>query len=98
MGNVEFLSSHRVRRNDDIVDDVVYVLRCMGGAAHLSAIRHAVEAKVRQDHGDPSRTLGADVLTTLEAHDADNAQRQKAALFRRPFGPGSNRWALVEAR
>ncbi len=95
MGNVEFLSSHRVRRNDDIVDEVVYVLKCMGGAAHLNAIRNAVEAKVRQDRGELSRTLAADILLTLESYDVDNAQRQKPALFRRPFGPGSNRWALV---
>jgi hypothetical protein len=95
LGNVEFLSSHRVRRNDDIVDEVVYVLKCMGGAAHLNAIRNAVEAKVRQDRGDPSRTLGADILQALEAYDLDNPQRQKPALFRRPFGPGSNRWAIA---
>ncbi len=95
MGNVEFLSSHRVRRADDIVDEVVFVLKCMGGAAHVKTIVSAVEAKVRQERGEVSRTLPADILATLEAYDQDNAGRDKPPLFKRPFGPGSNRWALI---
>ncbi len=95
MGNVEFLSSHRIRRSEDVVDEVLYILKCMGGAAHVDAIRSAVEAKIRQDRGDLPRSLASDVVSALEAYDLDNPERQKPALFRRPFGPGSNRWAVL---
>ena len=95
MGNVEFLSNHRVRRNDDIVEEVVFVLQCLGGAAHLSTIMSAVEAKVRRDRGDITRSLTSDIVAVLEAFDQDNVNRVKAPLFRRPFGPGSQRWALI---
>jgi hypothetical protein len=78
------------------VDDVIYILRCLGGAAHLTTIMSAVQAKIRQDRGgEVSRTLASDIASALEAYDLDNPERSKPALFHRPFGPGSNRWAVI---
>lgn len=97
MGNVEFLSSHRARRNDDILDDILFILRCMGGAAHFNAIKTAVEAKLRQDRREISRSIGSDILGILQAYDLDNPDCLDPALFRRPFGPDSQRWAILGA-
>jgi len=95
VGNVEFLSTHRGRRIDEVVDEIIFVLQCLGGAAHISVIMSSVEARLRRDRGEANKTIASDVLSALEAYDEANPNRVKPALFRRPFGPGSNRWALA---
>jgi len=49
---------------------------------------------MRQHKGDQFKVIAVDIETTLAANELDNPACGGAALFWRPFGPSSFRWAL----
>ena len=94
MGDIEFIDDYRARRSENILADIVFVLKRMGGAGHLNVISAAVQAKIRQDHGDQSKIVTKDVEYALSIHELDQTNPLNSPLFWRPFGANSNRWAL----
>lgn len=70
---------------DQLVRDVTEVLTRMGGSAHQSVVVDCVAAMHRQ-RGEQIADLPQMIVEALE-HYRD--------LFFRPFGEGSQRWALA---
>jgi hypothetical protein len=97
MGDLAVLKTYSIERSEDIVDDVTDALKGLGGSAHIGVLTDAVQAKLRADQGGPVRNLAADIEIALHAHDLDNKDRVKPALFKRPFGADSRRWTLHDA-
>ena len=95
-GNVEHLSEHLARRFEPLAADAVTVLRAMGGSAHFNVLFGAICAVRRRDARPISETLKdrlAEALERFRQHD-DCADGDGSALFYRPFGDNSFRWAL----
>ncbi len=93
MGDIEILNRYRGTHANDTVNAVVFAIGRLGGAAHLSLIVSAVRETLSQT-GAGSRHLDLDIEAVLLDHDLANDERTGAALFWRPFGPQSRRWAL----
>jgi hypothetical protein len=74
---------------DSLAQDIALVLKSMGGSAHQSLIVDCVAAMKRQ-RGEPvvPSDLRQKIVEVFE-HYRD--------LFFRPFGEGSQRWALADA-
>ena len=71
---------------DGLARDVATVLKSMGGSAHQAMVVDCVAAMKRQRGESVTSDLAARIVEVLE-HYRD--------LFFRPFGEGSNRWALA---
>ncbi|WP_292072685.1 hypothetical protein [Brevundimonas sp. UBA7534] len=74
---------------DSLAQDIALVLKSMGGSAHQTMIVDCVAAMKRQ-RGEPvvPSDLRQKIVEVFE-HYRD--------LFFRPFGEGSQRWALADA-
>lgn len=74
---------------DSLAQDICLVLKSMGGSAHQTMIVDCVAAMKRQ-RGEPvvASDLRQKIVEVFE-HYRD--------LFFRPFGEGSQRWALADA-
>ena len=74
---------------DSLAQDIALVLKSMGGSAHQTMIVDCVAAMKRQ-RGEPvvASDLRQKIVEVFE-HYRD--------LFFRPFGEGSQRWALADA-
>jgi hypothetical protein len=93
MGDVKLLSRYRGAIANDVVNAVVFAIGRLGGAAHLSSIINAVREASSITISD-SANLDLNVEAVLLEHDLANPERTGAALFLRPFGEQSRRWAL----
>lgn len=72
---------------DPLVRDMAAVLRSMGGSAHQNVVIDCVAALLRQRGEAVARSdLAVRILELLEAC---------RGVFVRPFGEGSQRWALA---
>jgi hypothetical protein len=95
-GNIEHLSDHIGRRFEPLAADAVTVLRAMGGSAHFSVLFGAICATRRRDNRPISDSLKDRLGEALERfrQDKDHPEGDGRALFYRPFGDHSFRWAL----
>ena len=95
-GNIEHLSDHVGRRFEPLAADAVAVLRAMGGSAHFNVLFGAICAVRRRDNRAVSDSLKDRLAEALERfrQGDDNAAGDGYALFYRPFGDKSFRWAL----
>ena len=95
-GNVEQLSDHIGRRFEPLAADAVTILRAMGGSAHFNVLFGAVCAVRRRDNRPVSDSLKDRLSEALERfrQSADIPDGDGYALFYRPFGDQSFRWAL----
>lgn len=73
------------RKLDPLAEDVAAVLKRMGGSAHQKDVVERVAAMKRQRGETVAQDLAAKIVEVFE-HYRD--------LFFRPFGEGSQRWAL----
>lgn len=75
------------RAADPLVWDMAVVLERLGGAAHLNVVIDCVAA-MRRQRGEPveKAALADRIVELLEAC---------RDIFVRPFGEGSQRWALA---
>jgi hypothetical protein len=78
-----------VRKSDpleQLANDIALVLKSMGGSAHQAVVVDCVAAMKRQRGESVAGDLAARIIEVFE-HYRD--------LFFRPFGEGSQRWALA---
>lgn len=73
---------------DSLARDIALVLERMGGSAHQTVVIDCVAALKRQRGEQVTPDLKTRIIEVFE-HYRD--------LFFRPFGEGSNRWALAGA-
>ena len=71
---------------DPLAEDIATVLKSMGGSAHQTVVVDCVLAMKRQRGESLAQGLAARIIEVFE-HYRD--------LFFRPFGEGSQRWALA---
>lgn len=71
---------------DPLAQDVAAVLKRMGGSAHQTVVVDCVAAMKRQRGESVTQDLAQRVLEVFERY---------RELFFRPFGEGSQRWALA---
>lgn len=71
---------------DPLAEDIATVLKSMGGSAHQTVVVDCVLAMKRQRGESIAQDLAARIIEVFE-HYRD--------LFFRPFGEGSQRWALT---
>lgn len=71
---------------DPLAQDVAAVLKRMGGSAHQTVVVDCVAAMRRQRGESVAQDLAQRVLEVFERY---------RELFFRPFGEGSQRWALA---
>ncbi len=95
-GNVEHLSEHIARRFEPLATDAAAVLRAMGGSAHFNVLFGAICAVRRSDGRPVSENLKDRLGEALEQfrEPGDHPDGDGHALFYRPFGDHSFRWAL----
>jgi hypothetical protein len=76
---------------DPMVGEIAEVLLRLGGSAH----RDEVIACLSENRacGGMDLALRARAMAVFDAHSRVGARRR--TLFRKPFGPGLNRWALT---
>ncbi len=74
---------------DSLAQDIALVLKSMGGSAHQTMIVDCVAAMKRQ-RGEP--VVPYDLLQKIV-----EVFEHYRDLFFRPFGEGSQRWALADA-
>lgn len=81
------MAEHRTDILDPLVRDMAAVLERMGGSAHQNVVIDCVAALLRQ-RGEPvaRQDLAARIVELFEAC---------RDVFIRPFGEGSQRWALA---
>lgn len=77
----------RAHQPDPLAWDMAAVLKRMGGSAHQSVVIDCVAA-MRRQRGEPvaKQDLAARILDLFERY---------RDMFVRPFGEGSQRWALA---
>ena len=78
--------AHTPMTVDGLARDVATVLKSMGGSAHQALVVDCVAAMKRQRGESVAADLAAKIVEVFE-HYRD--------LFFRPFGEGSQRWALA---
>ncbi|QBX38527.1 hypothetical protein E4M02_09205 [Brevundimonas sp. S30B] len=71
---------------DPLARDVATVLKSMGGSAHQTVVVDCVAAMKRQRGESITQDLAARIVEVFERY---------RDLFFRPFGEGSQRWALA---
>lgn len=71
---------------DPLARDVAAVLKRMGGSAHQTVVVDCVAALKRQRGESVAQDLAARIVEVFERY---------RDLFFRPFGEGSQRWALA---
>ena len=79
---------------DPIAREIAQALAYLGGAAHRDRVIECVGAMRRQRGEAVQPTLFEEVVAAFERW---CGRRPDEAPFFRPFGDGSNRWALAEA-
>ncbi len=80
-------------RVDPLVGEIAEALLRLGGAAHRDRVIEYLAAN-RSPHGSIQLSLRARAVAAFDAHSGGD-RRGVRPLFRRPFGPGSHRWALT---
>ena len=93
MARIEDLGARRAQRVETTVEQIVEVLTELGGAAHRDLIAARLTAWRHPGMVKPPERLLRDIDQALRAREDDGAGRDDA-LFRRVFGPQSNRWTL----
>ena len=73
-----------------MVGEIAEVLLGLGGAAHRESVIESLHAN-RFARGVVNLNLRARAVAVFDAHSTSGAR----SLFRKPFGPGLNRWALT---
>jgi len=71
---------------DPLAQDVATVLQKMGGSAHEKVVVDCVAALKRQRGESVTQDLAAKIIEVFERY---------RDLFFRPFGEGSQRWAIA---
>ena len=72
--------------SDPLAHDVATVLKHMGGSAHMDIVVNCVAALKRQRGESVTQDLAAKIIEVFERY---------RDLFFRPFGEGSQRWAIA---
>lgn len=88
MARIEDLGARRAQREEATIQQIVEALKELGGAAHRDLIAARLTAWRQPGATKPSERLLSDVDAALRA--------REQALFRRVFGPQSNRWSLQD--
>jgi len=76
-----------------MVGEIAEALLRLGGSAHRDQVIACLGAN-RSDHGAVDLKLRARAVAVFDAHSRAGLGGPRS-LFRRPFGPGLNRWALT---
>jgi len=71
---------------DPLAQDVAAVLKSMGGSAHQTVVFNCVAAMKRQRGESVTQDLTQRIIEVFERY---------RDIFIRPFGEGSQRWALA---
>ena len=71
---------------DPLAQDIATVLKSMGGSAHQSVVFNCVAAMKRQRGESVAQDLAQRIIEVFERY---------RDMFVRPFGEGSQRWALA---
>lgn len=80
---------------DPMVGEIAEALLQLGGSAHRDRVLEFL-AMNRSPEGEVKLSLRARAVAAFDAHSgSDRDSRGVRPLFRRPFGPGSHRWALT---
>ena len=80
---------------DPMVGEIAEALLHLGGSAHRDRVLEVL-ATNRSADGDLQLSLRARAVAAFDAHSgSDRDSRGVRPLFRKPFGPGSHRWALT---
>lgn len=90
----------RLKRMDaihPIVGEIVESLQGLGGAAHRDIVADRIAERRSGRNLKASDALRTDVFQAFEAHCEGAPRATGRLLFRKPFGPESNRWALSPA-
>ncbi|NBB51834.1 hypothetical protein GVN24_26465 [Rhizobium sp. CRIBSB] len=74
------------RTIDPLAHDVATVLKSMGGSAHQTVVFNCVAAMKRQRGESVTQDLTQRIIEVFERY---------RDIFVRPFGEGSQRWALA---
>ena len=83
------------KRVDPLVGEIAEALLRFGGSAHRDQVIEYLAAN-RAPQGGIERSLRARAVAVFDAHSgSDRDIRGALPLFRKPFGPGSHRWALT---
>lgn len=80
---------------DPMVGEIAEALLQLGGSAHRDRVLEFL-AMNRSPEGQVQLSLRARAVAAFDAHSgSDRDSRGVRPLFRKPFGPGSHRWALT---
>ena len=80
---------------DPMVGEIAEALLQLGGSAHRDRVLEVL-ALNRASDGEVQLSLRARAVAAFDAHSgSDRDSRGVRPLFRKPFGPGSHRWALT---
>ena len=80
---------------DPLVGEIAEALLFFGGSAHRDRVINRLAAH-RAIGNDLAVALRIRAVAVFDAHSGmDGYGLSKAALFRKPFGAGSHRWALM---
>lgn len=78
-----------------MVGEIAEALLQLGGSAHRDRVLEFL-AMNRSPEGEVQLSLRARAVAAFDAHSgSDRDSRGVRPLFRKPFGPGSHRWALT---
>ncbi|MES2343563.1 MAG: hypothetical protein V4597_17980 [Pseudomonadota bacterium] len=82
-------------RVDPLVGEIAEALLRFGGSAHRDRVIEYL-ALNRSPEGGVQLSLRARAVAAFDAHSgSDRDSHGVRPLFRKPFGPGSHRWALT---
>ena len=80
---------------DPLVGEIAEALLQLGGSAHRDRVLELLAVN-RSSEGEVQLSLRARAVAAFDAHSgSDRDSRGVRPLFRKPFGPGSHRWALT---
>ena len=86
--NIETLDRHRLMGRDAFALEILATLQKLGGSAHIGFLATVLAASRRSAGGLAPSNLADLVEGALQAFEG--------ALFHRPFGPQSLRWAVCQ--
>lgn len=95
MGSVQRPGRRRTAGTRSLVDQVVFALQELGGAAHRDVIAARVNVYLRTGQSKTPAHVLQQVEQTLRSFERSGGGHAGRVLFTRVFGPDTHRWALI---